>query len=152
MKKRANVLELSKRIIKELKPFSSKIQVAGSIRRKQKNPRDIDIVLIPKDKLKIKKFLETKGKFLQGGEQRVRFRIQGVKVELYYTTPEEWGATLLAYSSRKGAGIGLRIIARLKGFKLSQHGLFKGNKLIASRTEKDIYSALGRPYKEPEKR
>lgn len=44
------VTHLSNKIVDYLKPFCSKIEVAGSIRRKEKNPVDIDIVLIPKIK------------------------------------------------------------------------------------------------------
>ena len=40
------VLKLAERLIKQLKPYCKKIQVAGSIRRKKKAPIDIDIVLI----------------------------------------------------------------------------------------------------------
>jgi len=48
-----HVLNLSKRIIASLNPYCKKIQIAGSIRREEKNPGDIDIVLIPKDKEKL---------------------------------------------------------------------------------------------------
>ncbi len=164
--KSQHVLSLSKRILKSLKPHCKKIEITGSIRRKEKNPIDIDVVLIPKNRLsqvrsgssesqakaKIIGVLKTKGKFLQGGDKRATFKIEGVKVELYFTTPESWGATLLAYSSRVGASIGLRIVARTKGFKLNQYGLFKRGKYIAGRTEQDIYKALGRPWKPPKKR
>ncbi len=146
------VLKLSKGIFNLLKPYCRKIEIAGSIRRKEKEPVDIDIVLIPKDKNKIEEIMGKKGKLLQGGEKKARFRIEGVNVELYYTNEEEWGATLLAYSSEAGAGIGLRVVARKKGFKLNQYGLFRNGKKIAGRTEKEIYSALGRPYKKPENR
>ena len=154
MKKRRYVINLANRIIKELKPLSKKIQIAGSIRRKEKNPRDIDIVLIPKNKEKIEEFLNKKGKFVQGGKKEATFKIEGVKVELYYTVPEEWGAMLLAYSGKRGSNIGLRIIARSKGFKLSRHGLFnrKTGKRLAGRTEREIYGALGREWKIPENR
>ena len=152
MKKRRNVINLANRIIKELKPLSKKIQIAGSIRRKEKNPRDIDIVLIPKNKEKIEEFLNKKGKLVQGGEKEATFKIEGVKVEMYYTVPEEWGATLLAYSSKKGSSIGLRVIAKLKGFRLNQHGLFRKGKRVAGKTEREIYKALGREWKIPENR
>ena len=148
----AHVLSLAKRIVKSLKPYYKKVQIAGSIRREEKNPGDIDIVLIPKDKEKLENLLKKKGRFLQGGEHESTWRIEGVKVELYYTTPEEWGAELLAYSSKKGSGIGLRMVAKKLGFKLNQHGLFKGKKRAAGKTEKDIYHALGRSYKEPKNR
>ncbi len=146
------VIRLSKKITTYLKPYCKRIEVVGSIRRKEKNPVDIDIVLIPKSREKLEEFIGKKGRFIQGGEKKSRWRIEGVNVELYYTSPEEWGAALLAYSSEFGAGIGLRIVAKKKGFKLNQHGLFRGEKLVAGRTEKEIYHALGRPYKKPENR
>jgi len=148
------VLKLATKIVSKIKPYCKKIEIVGSIRRKEKNPVDIDIVVIPKDKEKIKSILSKEGKFLQGGEKKASFRIEGVNVELYYTVPEEWGAALLAYSSEFGAGIGLRVVAKRKGFKLSQHGLFnmKTGKRVAGKTERNIYHALGRPWKSPEKR
>ena len=154
-KKGRFVLNLSNKIVKSLKPYCKKIQIVGSIRRKEKNPVDVDITLIPKNnesKKKIENNLRNKGRFVQGGEKRATFRIKGVKIELYYTTEDSWGATLLAYSSRFGAGIGLRIVARKKGFKLNQYWLFRGNKKVAGKTEEEIYHALGREWKSPELR
>lgn len=152
MEKRKHVVNLANRIVKQLKPLSKKIQIAGSIRRKEPNPKDIDIILIPKSKEKIEEFLNKKGEFVQGGKKEATFKIDGVKIELYYTVPEEWGATLLAYSSKKDSSIGLRVIAKLKGFRLNQHGLFRKGKRVAGKTEHEIYKALGREWKIPEKR
>lgn len=149
------VLKLANKIYRELKPYCSRIEIGGSIRRKEKNPVDIDIILIPRNensKGKIEELLRKKGKFILGGEKRAAFRVQGVKVELYFTNSQEFGAALLAYSSETGASIGLRVVAKKIGFKLNQHGLFKKGKFVAGRTEKEIYNALGRPWKPPEKR
>ena len=147
-----DVKKLADKLVLELKPFCKKIQVAGSIRRKEESHRDIDLVLIPKNREKLEDFMKTKGKRIQGGEHESTWKVEGVKVELYYTVIDEWGADLLAYSATKGSAIGLRVIAKKKGFHLTQHGLFKNGKLIASKTEKEIYKALGRPYKKPENR
>jgi len=147
-----DVKKLTEKIVNELKPFCKKIKIAGSIRRKKPNPKDIDIVLIPKDREKLEEFMKKRWKFVQGGEHESTWKVQKVKVELYYTIPEEWGADLLAYSSAKGSAIGLRVIAKKRGFHLTQHGLFKNKERIAGKTEKEIYSALGRNYKNPEKR
>jgi DNA polymerase/3'-5' exonuclease PolX len=148
------VTHLAYKISKLLKPYCSKIEIVGSIRRKEKNPVDIDIVLIPKNLEKLEEFMKDKKewKYLQGGEKKSRWKIEGVNVELYYTSKEEWGAELLAYSSKFGAGIGLRLVAKRKGMKLSQHGLFKKGKRVAGRSEEEIYHALGRPWKSPERR
>ncbi len=145
------VLKLASQLIKQLKPHSKKISIAGSIRRHSLSPGDIDIVLIPKDREKLHKFMSKKANFVQGGKNESSWKIKNVQVELYYTNEEEWGATLLSYSSPKGSEIGLRIISKNKGFRLSSHGLFnrRTGKRIAGKTEKEIYKALGRPYKEP---
>lgn len=151
------VIKLARKIVREIKPHTKRIEVVGSIRRKEKNPVDIDIVLIPKNEAsrdKIENIMLRKGKKILGGEKKAYFKIEGVEVELYYTIPEEWGAALLAYSSEFGASIGLRVVARKKGFKLNQHGLFslRTGRRVASRTEREIYHALGRPWKSPERR
>jgi DNA polymerase (family 10) len=148
------VLHLAKKILKELKPFCSRVEVAGSIRRKKPNPGDIDIVLVAKSekhKKMIKEKLIKQGKFLQGGSKEMFFRVQGVDVELFFTVPDEWGAALMAYSGRKGSNIGLRMVAMRKGLKLTNHGLFNRTtgKRIAGKTEREIYHALGRQYREP---
>jgi len=48
------VINLANNLIKELKLFCFRIKIVGSIRRKEKNPKNIDIVIIPKNK---KRFL-----------------------------------------------------------------------------------------------
>ena len=143
MKNYKEVEKLAKEIIFKLKPFCKKIKIVGSIGRHEKKHIDIDIVLIPKDREKLEEFMKTRGKFLQGGERestwRVEYeqktrnfltnspkrgRVKGIQVELYYTDEKEWGAELLAYSAKKGSAIGLRVLAKKKGFHLTQHGLF----------------------------
>lgn len=145
----SRVLNLAQRIVDSLRPYSRRIEIVGSLRRREANPKDIDIVLIPKDVDKLVSFMEKIGEKVQSGRHESTWIIDKIKVELYYTVREEFGAALLAYSSEKGAGIGLRVVAKKKGLKLNNHGLFRGKKRIAGRSEKEIYAALGRPYKAP---
>ena len=153
MEKTKDVLRLSKRIEKELEPFSKRVEVVGSIKRGEVHPGDIDIVLIPKDRKRLEEHLKTLGRFLSGGEHESTWEIKGVKVEFYYTNEEEWGAETLSYTGSKGYNIGLRLIAKRKGMKLTQHGLFNSKgKRIAGRTEREIYLHLKKKYKEPKKR
>ena len=152
MKRGSEVLALSKRVYNLLKPLSKKIEIVGSIRRKNSNPVDIDIVIIPKDKTKIFETMSKLGKLKEGGDKKIYFTVQGTDVEIYFAEPEYWGAMLLAYSSKRGSGIGLRLVAKRQGFHLSQYGLFKNGKFIAGKTEKEIYEALGREYKKPKLR
>jgi len=124
----------------------------GSIRRKQKNPVDIDIVVIPKDKEKVERVLSEKGKLVRHGEKVISYMIEGIKVEVYFTDSDSWGATVMSYTGPSGSSIGLRMIAKKKRLKLNQYGLFKGKKKIVGDTEKGIYKKLGKSWKPPEKR
>jgi len=148
------VIKLSEKIKKRLSNFCSRIKIVGSIRRKEKEPVDVDIVVIPKRKNgreEIVEDLKKIGKYISGGEKRITFKIGGVQVEIYLAEIENWGAMLLAYTGSFGNNIGLRSIAKRKGLLLNQYGLFRNGKKIAG-TEKEIFEALGRKYKSPEKR
>ncbi len=95
MNRGERVLSLARKVVQELRPFCRRIEIAGSIRRGKPNPRDIDIVLIAKNensKEKIKEKLSKKGKFLQGGDKEMFFRIDEIDLQLFFTIPEEWGA------------------------------------------------------------
>ena len=149
------VIKLADKIVSKLKSFCKKIQIVGSIRRKEKEPIDIDIVIIPKNKKskeEIEKVLFDKGKLVRHGEKLMSYIVQGVKIEIYFTDADSWGATLLSYTGPSGSSIGMRMYAKKKGLKLNQYGLFKGGKKIAGKSEKDIYDALGKKFKKPEDR
>jgi len=136
-------------IVRYLRPYSKKLQVAGSIRRRQPHPHDIDIVLIPRDWNKIKQIFQKKTKPRILGDDIVSGWYKGVQIDVFRAEPSYWGAMLMHATGPQGASIGLRIIARKKGMKLNQYGLWKGKKRIAGRTERSIYRALGKKYKEP---
>lgn len=146
------VLYLADKFYRKLKPLSKRISFAGSIRRKSPKPVDIDIVLIPKDKEKIKQLLEKEGKIIYSGDKKVGAKVEGVKVEIYFAENQYWGAMLFYATGPSGLSIGLRILARKNGMLLNQYGLFKNGEIIASKSEKEIYSALGKKYKKPEER
>ncbi len=144
------VLSLANRIKKDLKPFSNKIEIVGSIRRKKPNPTDIDILIIPKDKEKILNYLQKIGIPVSIGDKQLKFKINKIEVEIYFALEKTWGAMLLAYTGPSGSEIGLRIIAKNKGMLLNQYGLYKNKKRVAGKTEISIYRALGKNYKAPE--
>ena len=49
-------------------------------------------------------------------------------------------------------GVALRDRAKRRGWKLSEYGLFEGEKVIAGRTEEEIYEKLGLAWIPPELR
>jgi hypothetical protein len=62
------------------------------------------------------------------------------------------GSALMYFTGSKEHNITLRRRAIDRGLKLSEYGLFKGEKIIASKTEEEIYKQLDLPYIEPVKR
>ena len=73
---------------------------------------------------------------------------------MFFAEDSDYGAQLMTRTGPKGSNMGNRVIAKKKGFKLNQYGLFdrKTGKKLAGKTEESIYDALGKPYKVPEER
>ena len=62
-------------------------------------------------------------------------------------------ACLLSTTGSKEENTRLRSIAKIKGYKLVEEGLFDGSgRLIPTLSEKEIYEKLGERYKEPTER
>lgn len=152
-KRQKYVWDLSGQLYGRLAPFCEKIVVAGSIRRLQP-PTDIDFVVIPKDRAKLEQVLIdlSNNTILMKGNRIIRAKIRGVQVDVYMADRENFGAMLMTYTGPAGSNIGLRTIAKKKGMKLNQYGLWKAGKLLASEREEDIYHALGRSWKSPQLR
>lgn len=148
------VIAHAQEMVRQIRPYAKRVEIAGSIRRKKENPVDVDIVVIPRDKEKIRqKIVGQATKVYGSGGEKVSARVHGVKTEVVFAKPENWGAQLLYATGSGGHNIGLRQIAKKKGLLLNQNGVFRGSRLIAGRTERGIYRALGRPrFKQPEER
>jgi len=148
------VIKMANDIKTKLQPYTSRIMISGSIRRGVKSPTDIDLITIPKDKEKIKQqLINMGGKKILEGEQKVAYRVNGVKVEVNFTDDKSWGARLMESTGPWQSNIGQRIVARKQGFLLNNTGLYKRNDgYVAGRTEEDIYHKLGKQYKQPELR
>jgi DNA polymerase (family 10) len=131
------------------------IIVAGSLRRGKSTIGDIDIISTDKgadERLVSFPLTET---ILERGPKRVSVRLKnGIQVDLRIFEVDELGSALLYFTGSKQHNISLRNIALEKGMKLNEYGLFRNDtgQRIASRTEEEVYSALGMKYIEPELR
>jgi DNA polymerase (family 10) len=74
------------------------------------------------------------------------------ELKLTVADKRHFGASLLHATGSAEHLEHLETFARNKGFDLKPDGLYRGKKLIASATEKDIYDALGLQFIEPELR
>jgi DNA polymerase (family 10) len=149
---------VAKRIVETLrqKTGSKKIEWAGSLRRMKENIGDIDILATGPDKEKIVHaftHLPEVKEVLASGETKASIIAEGgTQIDLRVVEEDSYGAALQYFTGSKGHNIHLRGIAKAKGIKINEYGVFKGNKKIAGKEEKDVYRSLGMNWIEPELR
>ena len=93
------------------------------------------------------------GTGLASGETKASIIAEGgTQIDLRVVEEDSYGAALQYFTGSKGHNIHLRGIAKAKGIKINEYGVFKGNKKIAGKEEKDVYRSLGMNWIEPELR
>ena len=147
--------KIANEIIERLTPFCSRIQVAGSIRRKSPNPRDIDLVLIPSDLEALRNELMKMGQVKMSGKKISRVMIGNTQIDIYVADEETWATLLLIRTGSVESNIRLCSIAKKRGWHLSASGdgLFnEAGDRIAGDSEESIFNMLGLKYMKPEER
>lgn len=123
-----------------------RVEVCGSIRREKGEVGDIDMVVEGDlDRLHRNRWW----RWVDGGDRKATLEFQGQQVNLLRSDPDHWGAATLYFTGPSDYNIGLRALAKRRGLKLNEHGLFRGSELLASRTEREIYEALGKNWTPP---
>ncbi len=149
---------LAKRIVETLreKTGSRKIEWAGSLRRMRENIGDIDILATGPNPEKIVHtftHLPEVKEVLASGETKASVIVEGgVQIDLRVVEEDSYGAALQYFTGSKGHNIHLRGIAKAKGIKINEYGVFKGERKIGGKEEKDVYKILGMEWIEPELR
>lgn len=149
---------VAKRIVETLrkKTGSEKIEWAGSLRRMRENIGDIDILATGPDHTKIVHtftHLPEVKQVLASGETKASVIVEGgLQIDLRVVGNDSYGAALQYFTGSKAHNIRLRGIAKAKGIKINEYGVFKGEKKIGGKEEKDVYQALGMDWIEPELR
>tara|TARA_B100000029_G_scaffold198553_1_gene196906 strand:- start:4822 stop:5307 length:486 start_codon:yes stop_codon:yes gene_type:complete len=150
------------KIQKMFGPRADFLEAAGSYRRGATSMKDIDFVVIPK-KGTLEDFLKpyltklkTNGTYSACvnwlGPLKAQIVIDGEPIDFRATTWDSLGAALLYFTGPAGYNIGMRMRAKKMGLKLNEYGLWDGDVKIAGQTEQDIYSGLGKTYKDPSQR
>lgn len=138
--------------LKEVK----RIEFAGSVRRKKELIRDLDILVISHQPQKVMdafvRLEEIKDVTAKGHTKSSAVLRCGLQVDVRVLDEESFGAALYYFTGSKEHNIAVRDIAKRKGLKINEYGVFKGNKKIGGRTEQEIFKAVGLSYIEPELR
>lgn len=75
------------------------------------------------------------------------------KVDFFITPPEEWVFAVVYTTGSQKFNIRMRALAKHKGYKLNQRGLFKiDGKPIQVKSERELFKILGMTYKNPRER
>jgi DNA polymerase (family 10) len=137
-------------------PEVKKISLAGSLRRQKETVRDIDILAVSRQPLKVMRAFVSSGAvkdILSQGQTKASVRTRNdVQVDCRVVEEKSFGAALLYFTGAKNFNIKLRQLAIKRGLKINEYGVFRGRRLIAGRTEEEIFKALGMSYIEPELR
>jgi DNA polymerase (family 10) len=73
-----------------------------------------------------------------------------VQIDLRVVPPDSFGAALQYFTGSKDHNIHLRSIARDRGLKINEYGVFRGEERVAGATEDEVYATLGMAAMPPE--
>jgi len=141
-------------LVDALRPLAGRVAYAGSLRRMRETIGDVDILATASSADQAARimdaFKDLAPEIVVSGKTKTSVRMgNGLQVDLRVVKPEAWGAALQYFTGSQAHNVAVREIAVKKGLKLSEYGLFRGEELIASETEEDVYRALGLDWIEP---
>ncbi len=139
-------------------PGVERVECAGSTRRGLETVGDVDILCIaPEGSDAVERFtkFEQVDRVVAAGPTKGSVVVplaswRDLQVDLRVVPAESFGAAMLYFTGSKAHNIRLRERAIKKGWKLSEYGLFEGEKMLAGKTEEQVYRKLGLPYIPPE--
>ncbi|GAA3799829.1 DNA polymerase/3'-5' exonuclease PolX [Sphaerisporangium flaviroseum] len=145
-------MDVAEQIIASLP--AEKIAYAGSLRRMKDTIGDIDILAVgPETLMEEFKRQPYVAEVIASGNLKTSIRTtRGLQVDLRLVPAESWGAAMQYFTGSKEHNVLLREMCVKRGWKLSEYGLFEGETVIASKTEEEIYAALGMQWVPPEMR
>jgi len=163
-------LPIAERCLAELMPHCERGEIDGSVRRRKPEPHDIEIVCIPKtiaypDGLFDTQhttdpgFIEAVDRWpaMKGrptGKYTQRRLPEGINLDIFMVTPRSWA---LQFAIRTGsANYSHHVLAKawVRAGYHSEGGILRryGGNEVEIREERELYTLLGIPWREPELR
>ncbi|MDH5567310.1 MAG: PHP domain-containing protein, partial [Myxococcales bacterium] len=119
---------------------------AGSVRRRRETVGDLDFVVAARDTPRvILAFVEMPevAHVTARGHTKALVRLaSGMDADLRVVPQASFGAALAYFTGSVAHNVALRRIARQRGLKLNEYGLYRGSRRVAGRSEEEIYDAL----------
>lgn len=135
---------------------TDRVEVAGSFRRARDTVGDLDLLVTTEQPQKVFETfsaLPLVDEVVMRGDTKETVILHGdLQVDLRVVKPEEFGAAFLYFTGSKDHNVHLRSLARDRGLKVNEYGVFRGEKRIAGATEEEVYSSLDLAWIPPELR
>src|SRR5687767_10487767 len=154
----------------------TRLEAAGSYRRRKETVADIDLVAIARDpRPVIERFTSYSGveRVELAGDTKVTAQLRsGLQVDLRILPRKSFGAALVYFTGSKEHNIHLRRLGVERGLRISEYGVFRdprppgraedpaaraakdpwAGELVGGREEKEVYAAVGVSWIPPELR
>ncbi len=149
-------------LVEVLKPYCLKIEIAGSVRRKKEQVKDIEICIVPENPNKafneLGKFLlmhNKNFKYNKNGSRYKQFRYRDCQVDLFIAKPDNWGIIFLMRTG--SAAFSTHVLAtwkKVSGGGESRQGYLytKNNEIVYTYEETDVFKLCKMDFIEPELR
>ncbi len=163
-------LKVAEKAREILTPFCSVIVVCGSIRRRRPIVGDVDIVCVLKEDARLWGFKQCLVGYggSNGANTNFQITLDGISVDIWRVPLEPLSFAMAFATGPMEENVRLRSIAKRKGWKLNQYGLFDSSTGTATRVqlvhrgiggfedtdygEVALYHTLGEPYIPPQVR
>ncbi len=140
-------------------PALQRLDFAGSYRRGKETIGDLDILVISEDSAAIMNHFATFSSIqetIARGDTKMSVRVtDSFQVDLRVVAEKSWGAALQYFTGSKEHNVHLRGLAKSRGMKINEYGVFDANeesKVLAGADEETIYRLVGMPWVPPELR
>ncbi len=133
---------------------AEQLEIAGSFRRCRETVGDLDLLATSQTPARVfdtfSALPDVREVRLRGPTKETVLLTNGLQVDLRVVEPEEFGAALLYSTGSKDHNVHLRTIARDRGLKINEYGIYRGEERVGGRTEEEMYRALRLSWIPPE--
>lgn len=165
-------LEKAREIAKEVRRYLDgscvRIEIAGSIRRQKPDVGDIELLCIPRfeggaDSLDrrvqglmfqsiLTYRLNKLGRKVYGPKNKLMLHVSsGIGVDIFSTNEECWPVAMVVRTGGKKTNLRIAMAALQKGYQFHAYGsgFSTPSGEIVCRSEREVFEAVGLPYREP---
>lgn len=137
-------------------------EIAGSYRRGLPTAGDVDLIVAGSAEVgrilpRMMAELESREEFLckiMAGQQRAsfiwRWRGRARQVDILVTPPGSYWAAVVYFTGSFDFNEAMRGVAKSRGMRLNQMGLYSAGKLVPTKNEREVFSKVGIRWVEPQ--